>query len=74
MSTAPVKTIPQPLNGGEIKRGIAARMTFDLAPEISESSARADCRWSRQDVLAQSKLRLCEIQGDVGFDVVESWR
>ena len=37
MSTAPVKTIPQPLNGGEIKRGIAARMTLDLAPEISES-------------------------------------
>ena len=74
MSTAPVKTIPQPLNGGEIKRGIAARMTFDLAPEISESLREQIVAGLRQDVLAQSKLRLCEIQGDVGFDVVESWR
>ncbi len=35
MSTA-VKAIPQPLNGGEIKKGIAARMTQGLDPDVQE--------------------------------------
>ena len=36
MSTAPVKSIPQPLGGIEIKKGIAVRMTQGLAPDVSE--------------------------------------
>jgi len=37
VSTAPVKTIPQPLGGNEIKKGIAARMTQGLPPDIAEA-------------------------------------
>lgn len=37
MSTAAVKTIPQPLNGNEIKKGIAVRMTQGLPEDVSES-------------------------------------
>jgi hypothetical protein len=37
MSTAAVKTIPQPLNGTEIKRGIAVRMTQGLPADVAES-------------------------------------
>ena len=37
MSTAAVKTIPQPLNGEEIKRGIAVRMTQGLPADVVES-------------------------------------
>lgn len=36
MSTA-TKVIPQPLNGTEIKKGIAVRMTQDLPPDVTES-------------------------------------
>jgi hypothetical protein len=39
VSTAPVKTIPQPLTGSEIKRGIAVRMTMEL-PDESREDAR----------------------------------
>jgi hypothetical protein len=37
MSTAPVKSIPQPLGGAEIKKGIAARMTADVPPDVAEA-------------------------------------
>ena len=36
MSTA-TKVIPQPLNGNEIKRGIAVRMTQGLPPDVTEA-------------------------------------
>ena len=36
MNTAPIKTIPQPLTGNEIKRGIAVRMTQGLPPDVAE--------------------------------------
>lgn len=36
MSTAAVKTIPQPLNGSEIKKGIAIRMTQGLPADVAE--------------------------------------
>jgi len=36
-STAAVKTIPQPLNGSEIKQGIAVRMTQGLPSDVAES-------------------------------------
>lgn len=34
---APVKSIPQPLGGAEIKKGIAVRMTQDLPADVAES-------------------------------------
>ena len=37
MSTTTVKTIPQPLNGSEIKKGIAVRMTQGLPDDVAES-------------------------------------
>ena len=37
MTTAPFKTIPQPLSGGEIKRGIAVRMTVNLPADVADS-------------------------------------
>ena len=37
MSTAPVKTIPIPLNGNEIKRGIAVRMTAGVPADVAET-------------------------------------
>ena len=36
MSTAPFKTIPQPLSGMEIKKGIAVRMTANLPADVAD--------------------------------------
>jgi hypothetical protein len=36
MATAPVKSIPQPLGGIEIKKGIAVRMTQGLPADVAE--------------------------------------